>query len=49
MYVRNCLIAGDHLTVIPVGLPLVLQYNSNGILERAFKGFDALVENEVTE
>lgn len=39
MYVRNLLHAGDFLEVVPVGLPLTLQYDENGVIEKVFKGF----------
>lgn len=40
MYVRNCLCTGDYLTVVPVGLPLTLQYSANGFLETVYEGYD---------
>ncbi len=42
MYVRNCLNPGDHLTVLPLGLNVTLQYNSNGILEKIHSGYGDL-------
>lgn len=41
MYVRNSLCSGDFLTVVPVGLPLTLQYDARGILERVYQGYDS--------
>ena len=41
MYVRNCLCSGDFLTVVPVGLPLTLQYNAKGLLEIVYQGYDS--------
>lgn len=35
MFVRNCLTAGDFVTLVPIGLPLSLQYNESGTLESA--------------
>lgn len=40
MYVRNLLKAGQFVTLVPVGLPITLQYDKRGILERAFVGHD---------
>jgi hypothetical protein len=40
MYVGNCLNAGDFLTVVPVGIPIRLQYNENGNLHKVFLGFE---------
>lgn len=35
MFVRNCLTAGNYLTLVPNGIPLTLQYSPSGLLERA--------------
>lgn len=41
MYVRNCLCAGDFLTVVPVGIPTTLQYNDKGLLEKVYQGYES--------
>ncbi len=48
MFVRNFLSAGDYMEIAPIGLPLTLQYDVNGILEKVlFKyGNDA---KDITE
>lgn len=38
MYVRNLLTAGDYVTLVPIGLPLTLQYDENGMLEKVYHG-----------
>lgn len=40
MYVRNFLNAGDFLVVVPVGIPITLQYDVNGNLEKVFQGYE---------
>lgn len=40
MYVRNLLKAGQFVTLVPVGLPITLQYDMNGQLEQVFLGHD---------
>lgn len=40
MFVRNVLHAGDFVTVVPLGLPLTLQYNENGKLEKVYAGYE---------
>lgn len=39
MFLRNCLRAGDFLTVVPVGLNITLQYNDKGTLEKVYRGY----------
>lgn len=41
MYIRNCLKANDYVCVLPIGLRLTLQYNSEGNLENVYKGFSS--------
>lgn len=38
MFVRNFLTAGDYVTIVPLGLPVTLQYSANGILEKILRG-----------
>lgn len=40
MYVRNLLKAGQFVTLVPVGLPITLQYDMNGQLEQVYLGHD---------
>lgn len=40
MFVRNRLKAGDSIVVIPVGLPLTVQYNEDGNVQKCFSGFE---------
>lgn len=39
MFLRNCLRAGDFLTVVPVGINVTLQYNDKGTLEKVYRGY----------
>ena len=41
MYVENYFKGGDYVTLIPVGLPITLQYNISGNLEKVFIGYDS--------
>lgn len=43
MFVRNLLQAGDHVTIIPAGVRITLQYDTNGRVEKVYTGFN---ENE---
>ncbi len=49
MFVRNLLQAGDHVTIIPSGVPLTLQYGENGNVENVYVGHknDAVVHSEL--
>ena len=47
MYVRNCLSAGDYLIVVPVGIPITLQYDESGNIEKVFGGYQGQVENRI--
>lgn len=38
MFVRNFLQAGDHITVVPAGIKVTLQYNERGLLEKVYVG-----------
>ena len=40
MYVRNVLNAGDFLTLVPIGVPITLQYSENGLIEKVYQGFE---------
>lgn len=39
MFVRNFLTAGDYLTIVPLSLPVTLQYNTSGFLEKVMRGY----------
>lgn len=39
MFVRNLLRSGDFCTPVPLGLPVTLQYNDIGVLEKLFIGY----------
>ena len=43
MFVRNLLQAGDHVTIIPSGIRITLQYGENGQVEKVYTGYK---ENE---
>ena len=45
MFVRNFLAAGDYLTIVPLSLPVTLQYNTSGFLEKVMRGY----ENDVID
>lgn len=45
MYVRNLLSAGDLLTVVPIGIPITLQYDQTGSIQSVFRGFDDCNDN----
>ena len=49
MFVRNLLQAGDHLTVVPAGIRVVLQYSEKGSLEATYVGHgdDQILHNEL--
>lgn len=49
MYVRNLLKSGDYVELVPVGLPITLQYGDTGDLEKIFYGFDEPVEDISTQ
>lgn len=38
MYEKTVLHAGDYMSVVPLGLPLTLQYSDKGALEKVFEG-----------
>ena len=40
MYVKNVLRAGQYAQFIPMGMPVTLEYNENGILLRAYEGYE---------
>lgn len=40
MFVRNLLKAGQFVTLVPVGLPITLQYDARGVIEHAYLGHD---------
>ena len=40
MFVRNFLSAGDYMEIVPFGLPITLQYDVNGILEKILFKYD---------
>lgn len=40
MFVRNCLSTGDYVVPVPLGLPLTLQYNEDGKLQKVYKGYE---------
>ena len=40
MYLRNVLRAGQYVQLVPVGLPLTLEYDENGILINIYEGFE---------
>lgn len=40
MFVRNFLSAGDFLEVVPIGIPITLQYSANGMLEKILEGYE---------
>ena len=40
MYVKNVLSSGDFCTLVPVGIPIMLQYDANGYVERVYRGFE---------
>lgn len=39
MYVKNILKPGQNVTLVPVGLPLTLQYNRKGILSKVYREY----------
>lgn len=41
MFARNLLQAGDYFTCVPVGVPMTLQYNEKGSLEKLLVGHDS--------
>lgn len=41
MYVENYFKGGNYVTLIPIGLPVTLQYNISGNLEKVFIGYDS--------
>ena len=43
MFVRNLLQAGDHVTIVPAGVRITLQYDTNGRVEKVYTRFN---ENE---
>lgn len=40
MYVQNVLKAGQYAQLIPMGMPVTLEYDENGILLRGYEGFE---------
>lgn len=40
MFVRNRLNSGEYITVIPQGLPVTLQYDENGRIEKTYIGYE---------
>lgn len=41
MFVRNLLQAGDFVTLVPIGIPITLQYSEKGTLQKAYQFHDA--------
>lgn len=39
MFVKNFLTSGDFLTVVPVGYPMTIQYDTTGTIEKVYKGW----------
>lgn len=39
MFVRNLLQAGDHVTIVPTGIRITLQYGPSGQVEKVYTGF----------
>ena len=44
MFVRNLLQAGEYVTLVPNGIPIKLEYGSNGTLEKVHVGYDESYE-----
>ena len=45
MFVRNRLNSGEYVTVVPIGLPITLQYGEVGQIEKVFIGYEIEHEN----
>ena len=41
MYVKDYFKGGEYVTLIPIGLPITLQYNISGNLEKVYIGYDS--------
>lgn len=40
MFIKNLLVAGDYVIPVPVGLPVTLQYDQRGVLQKVFNSFE---------
>ena len=49
MFARNLLQAGDYVTVVPLGLPITLQYSTTGAIEKVYTGHNANDWEDVTD
>lgn len=48
MFVRNLLQAGDYVTLVPVGIPITLQYGEKGTLQKVFRNHDVAAREELS-
>ena len=49
MFTRNLLEAGEYVTVVPLGLPVTLQYKDSGAIEKVYTGHEANVWKDITD
>lgn len=49
MFVRNLLQPGDFVEFVPMGLNVTLEYGDNGVLEKAFFGFDEARDHQMND
>lgn len=49
MFVRNLLQAGEFVTTVPVGLPVTLQYNEKGVIQKIFYNHDKNVRVDMSD
>lgn len=40
MFVRNLLQSGDYATLVPIGIPITLQYSGKGTIQKVYKFYD---------
>ena len=49
MFARNLLQAGEYVTLVPLGLPITIQYGERGAVEKVFTGHDENQWEDVTD
>ena len=49
MFARNLLEAGEFVTIVPLGLPITIQYSNNGAVDKVYTGHDANTWKDVTD
>lgn len=49
MYLRNLLKSGDYVSFVPIGIPVTLQYNEKGELQKIYKGYEIETREDISK